>query len=166
LIEEMLLGLSGMVIVLLFLVIMGKGEIRFRLMKLIGMMKGKIVANELKKDGKVYRSSAKIDGSEIKLGKENRYDYEIKQTAVNNMDLREGYFSEITGKQLPIFELAGNPHNIDPRDASRKYMMATAMAMMPKPSPFSSKNIPWLIIAIIALVAVLALTGNLNLAPK
>jgi hypothetical protein len=164
-IEELIVGTMGLCIALLFLVIMGKGEIRFRLMKLIGMMKGKIIANELKKDGKVYRSSSKIDGSEIKIGKENRYDYDIKQTAVNNMDLREGYFSEITGKQLPIFS-EGNPHNVDPRDASRKYMMATAMAMMPKPSPFSSRNIPWLILIIGLVVVVLALTGNLNLAPK
>lgn len=163
--EELIVGTIGLCIVLLFLVIMGKGEIRFRLMKLIGMMKGKIIANELKKDGKVYRSSSKIDGNEIKIGKENRYDYDIKQTAVNNMDLREGYFSEITGKQFPIFS-EGNPHNVDPRDASRKYMMATAMAMMPKPSPFSSKNIPWLILIIGLVVVVLALTGNLNLAPK
>lgn len=152
----MLVAVIGMVF-FLFMAILGRGEIKLRFIKMMGGFKGRILAKEIRKDGKVYTHRPKIKNNRITLGNRT-YDYNIKHTAINKFDLREGYFSEVAGKQINPFDIKTTDVGLSSDTISEMLILATAIAMMPKPSMLNMKNIPWimLIIGIIIVVAIVS----------
>lgn len=167
-IEEMLMFLSmgvGMVF-LAFMVLMGKTEIKIRFKKMFGLMKNRIVAKEIGKDGKIYTYTPKIENNKIVLKghghkKERSYNYDIKNTVVNDYNIREAIFSEITAKQLNPYKFDSQGIKISADEISDMLIMAAAMAMMPKPM-FSMKNVPWLLLLAGIGIIAFVLTGGLQ----
>ena len=140
--------------------IMGKEEIGIKLKKKFGLMRGRIIAKEIGKDGKIYTFTPKIQNNKVKC-KRRSYSYNIKHTVVNKFDMREAIFSEITGKQLNPYKLETQGTKLSADDISDMLIMATAMAMIPKPL-FSMKNIPWLMLVIGIGIIVFILTGGIQ----
>lgn len=159
-IDELLLilGLMGMSGFLLVLVILGRSEIKIRFMKSMGRLNGRIIAVEMRKDGKKHVYMPKIQDNRIKLGTRT-YDYHIKQTVVNKYNLREGYFSEVSGKQINPWEYKSTT-SLSSDQISDMLIFATMLGTMPKPGLFSFKNIPYVFILVIVVVIIAMLTGN------
>lgn len=142
---------------MVMMILMGRIEIGIRMKKKFGMLKGYIISKELKKDGKIYTKTVKIDGNTVKIG-DNTYDYDINMTVVNEYDMREGYFSEITGKQFNPFKTPLS-QGLTPDQQSDMLILATALGQIPKPFnlPFKAN---WLIIIGGILLAVFLLFGQ------
>lgn len=153
--DTLWLYLMVLVVFLMFLVIMGKNEIKLKLSKMMGGFRGRIVAKELRKDGKVYTYRAKIKNQQVKL-EDRTYDYNIKNTAINNNDLREAYFSEVAGRQINPYarkDINEKGDTLSPDTISEMLQMATLVAFMPKPGIFNMKSLP--IMGIIILIILL-----------
>lgn len=155
---SLILSLITTTILFLVLALLGRGEMKIRFMKMMGGFRGRIVAKEVRKDGKVYTYRPRIMNNKIKLNNRT-YDYNIKHTVMNKYDLREGYFSEITGKQINPYYFKAEDYKLSSDTISEMLVMATAMAMIPKPL-LSLKNIPFLMIIIGIIVAIVIVSGG------
>lgn len=147
-------------IVFFMTTMMGKNELKLRIAKKMGRFKGCIVANEIRKDGKLYKSRAKIRDNMVQLGgKEGRnYPYDIKNTVVNNMDLREGTFSEVTGSQINPFE-TGKGRFMSGEQISKLIIDASKIGTPQGSTLLSKQSLPIIAIGIIAIIIVAMLTG-------
>ena len=141
------------------LTILGKADIKINLMKRMGRLKGHIIAKELRKDGRVYSRPIKLKNNQVTI--DNRlYDYDINKTVINGYELREGYFSELTGRQFDPYrvERGGGLTN---DQLSDMLIMATSLAMMPK-QPMPMKNIGFVLLVAGGILVVAILGGFLT----
>ncbi len=138
---------------LVMFLFLGKTEIKIRLLKKLGRMKGCIIAKELRKDGRIYTTPVKLEGSKVKLGKRT-YEYDINMTSVNEYEMREAYFSEITSKQFDPYRLE-HQGSLSSDQISDLLIMSTSIAMIPKPAfslPMPKLTGGIVIIAIVVMV--------------
>jgi hypothetical protein len=129
---------------------------------MLGLMKNHIVAKEFGKDGYMHTYIPKIENRRVKLGSKKSYSYDIKKTFLNELGLREGYFSQISGEQVNPVDIKVRGASLTPDEISDMLTMATVIAQMPK-KPLSTMTFPWIILlAIIGIIAYYFISGGFH----